>query len=140
MTWNFNLIAIAGALLLLALLTWWLPAALVERELPAAPRAHEPDYSIEQFTATSLNEAGRPRYKLSAARLDHYPDDLTTHLRAPRLIQYGEGTPVHTTANEGWISPDGKTIRFQGQVRVSRGRDPSTRDEATANEMLVQLE
>ena len=143
MTGHFNRLAIAAVLAALAVLSWWLPNALAPRSgLFGTEGRHEPDYTIENFTATEMNAQGQRKHELRAAKLVHYADDDTSDLTQPYLIQFSPDTaPVHTRADRGRITPDGKEIFMQGNVRVTRGAsgaDPA--GEVQTREMRVILE
>ncbi len=141
MTGAFNKTAVTLVLLVLAALTWWMPNALV------APTAlfdqqtrHDPDYTIEIFTATAMDERGEKKYILSAKKLTHYPDDQTAHLLEPRLIQYQPGAaPVYTTADNGRTSRDQKYLLMTGNVRVTQGANGAG-GELRTQELRVYLE
>lgn len=128
MTLDARRLAIAAALLLLAVGSWWLTRAVT----PPAPvfdgkARHDPDYTIQDFTATVMNEQGRRRYTLSATLLIHYGDDGSSDLTQPYLIQYREGlAPVYTRADRGRIPKDGQEIIMSGNVESTQGRDPKT--------------
>jgi len=122
----FSLTLAAG----LAALTLWLER-MVDAPRGSQPNAleHDPDFIVEQFTATSLDKAGRPEYGLAARRMTHYPDDETTELEEPRLVQYrAEGPPVRISAERGTVTKDGEEVRLYGNVVVVRegtkGRAP----------------
>ena len=114
----------AVLLALVAVGAWW--NWHNERSAPneQAPAGHRPDYTIDDFTSTVMHANGQKKYRLQAARLVHYPDDDTSHLTAPYLIQYPlQGTPVHTRADSAVVPAGAREIRMQGNVRVTRGRD-----------------
>lgn len=116
--------ALLLTVLLLAALAWWLPNALVTPavSLLELRARHDPDYVIEHFTATAMDQQGRPKYRLIAQRLVHYPDDLTSHLTEPRLTQFRPGeAPVHTRADAGLLTPDQKYLLMRGNVHVTQG-------------------
>lgn len=143
MTEHFNLIAIAAVLLILAALSWWLPTALTPRgNLFTGESRHDPDYIIENFVATEMTPQGQPKHELRAAKLVHYADDDSAELTKPYLIQYSaDAAAVHTRADRGQVSPDGKQILMRGNVRVTRGGsgdDPG--GEVQTQEMRVILE
>jgi len=122
----FSLVLAAG----LAGLTMWLERA-VQAPAGAAPNAleHDPDFIVERFTATSLDKAGRPESRLTARRMTHYPDDETTELEEPRLVQYREqGPPVRISAERGTVTKNGEEVRLYGNVLLVRdgakGRPP----------------
>jgi LPS export ABC transporter protein LptC len=101
-----------GVLGTMAALGIWLQVSLLEPPAvkPALSSTHEPDYYIQEFTATGRDEAG-VIYVLKAERLVHFPDDNTSLLDAPHLVQYQGDQPLrHTTSESGWLSGDGKDV------------------------------
>jgi len=142
-TAHFNRLAVLALLVALAALSWWLPNALTPRgNLFGGEARHEPDYTIENFTAIEMDAQGWSKHELRAAKLEHYADDDSADLTQPYLVQYArDAAPVHTRADRGRVSPDGKEILMQGNVRVTRGAsgtDPS--GEVQTREMRVILE
>ncbi len=142
MTWDSNKTIIAVVLLLLLGLSLWLPSALVKpvTALNNEPR-HEPDYHAENFTSTMMNAQGKPKYVLRGRKITHFPDDNTSLLEQPQLTQYTQGAaPLHTTADRGKIYNHGKELLMLGNVRVTRGKDPSgPGGEISAQELHVVL-
>lgn len=140
---HFNRIAVAAVLLGLAAVIWWLPNALVPRGAGVeAERRHEPDYTIENFTAIAMDASGWRKHELRAVRLDHFPDNDTMELERPYLVQYSpDGPPVHTRADRGVTAPNAKEILMRGNVRVTRGASgKGPAGEVVAQEMRVLLE
>ena len=136
-------LALGITLAAVALGSWWATRSVA----PPAPTAdartrHEPDYIIENFDATTMNEHGARRYDLKAKRLVHYPDDDTSHLTEPQLVQYPlEGTPVVTRADTGVMPGDGREILMRGNVHVTRTADKrSPGGEMTADDLRVELD
>jgi lipopolysaccharide export system protein LptC len=114
----FSLALAAG----LAALTMWLERT-VQAPSGSQPNAleHDPDFIVEHFTATNLDKAGRPESRLTARRMTHYPDDETTELEEPRLVQFREqGPPVRISAERGTVTKDGDEVRLYGNVVVLR--------------------
>ena len=114
----FSLALVAG----LAMLTLWLERAVQE---PGGSRPdltqHDPDFIVERFTATKLDETGRPESTLTAERMVHYPDDATTELEDPLLVQLPErGPPVRISAERGTVMKDGEEVRLYGNVVITR--------------------
>lgn len=135
---------LAGVVLLaLALGSWWLTRRAAA-PLPTAPpaSAREPDYVIDNFLAHAMNPAGRPRYRLSAERLLHYPDDDTAHLIEPVLVQFLPGGARTTTrADTGVMPGDGSEILMRGNVHVTRSADTGTAGgEIVAERLRVELD
>ena len=82
---------------------------------------HDPDYIIDNFTATTLNEKGKIRFVMSANKMLHYPDDDTTQLMAPQLASYtAEHPPLRMTALNGEISRKGDEIFLRNDVTIVR--------------------
>ena len=136
-------IAIAASLLLLATGSWWLTrtVAVPEKTFDGKLR-HDPDYTIENFHATVMDERGQRRYTLSAIRLIHYGDDGSSDLEQPYLVQYQEGSaPIHTRADKGWMPKERNEILLQGNAISARGRDPrSAGGEIHVDKMKILLD
>lgn len=140
---HFNRVALAVALLGLAALMWWLPTAFTPHgELFETAKQHEPDYIIENFTATVMDARGYRKHELRAARAEHYADDDTIVIERPYIVQYTpDGPPLHTRADRGYTATGSREILMRGNVRVTRGaRAGSPAGEVTAQEMRVLLE
>lgn len=112
----------AGLLLMLAMLTFWLDRVAQ----PLQPKSdgssrHDPDYTVENFTATRMGTDGLPRHTLTAAKMVHYPDDDTTHLDMPHFTRFESGkAPLHIQSAKGLISSEGEHAYFTGNVLVTR--------------------
>jgi lipopolysaccharide export system protein LptC len=120
-------------MLLLAMLTFWLDRT-VELAVPATPRppSHTPDYTVDKFVLTRLSETGDARYSLAAASMLHYPDDDTSHLTAPRLVQSATGKPeTRISAARGLVSSDGHEVRLYDNVEMRKAgeRGPKATDD-----------
>jgi lipopolysaccharide export system protein LptC len=134
-----------AVVLLLATLTgasWWLSRTAREVEIPVAgPARHEPDYIVEKLSSVSLLPDGRRKYTLAATKLTHYADDGSAELEQPLLVQYGDGAPVHTRADRGWLPRDSSHIVMTGHVRTAKGRDPKNAGgEILAERMKIILD
>jgi len=112
----------AGLLVLLAMLSFWLNSTVQ----PPQPKndgssRHDPDYTVENFTATRLGMNGLPHHTLSAARMVHYPDDDSTHLDRPHFTRFESGmAPMHVRSAKGLLSKEGEHAYFTGNVVVTR--------------------
>jgi lipopolysaccharide export system protein LptC len=107
--------------LTLALLSFWLERTAREAPAPPAQLRHDPDYSIEQFTITDFSRAGAAESTLSAAKMVHYPDDDSTALVAPRLVQSKPEQPRLTlSADRGTLSRDGAELFLHDNVLLRR--------------------
>lgn len=99
----------------------WLQNALIEDppELQDFDQRHDPDYYIENFTATGMDKNGQRRFVIEAERMAHFPDDDTALLDFPHVIEYEDGfAPRHTYADSGWMSSTGDEILLTGNVKI----------------------
>ena len=114
-------------LLLLLGATYWLD----QQVLPLPPHAddskrHDPDYIINNLSATTLNEHGKPHYLMTAEKMVHYPDDDSTHMVQPRMVSlHADRPPVYVSALRGKVSSDGEQVFLQDDVKVVRGASAS---------------
>jgi lipopolysaccharide export system protein LptC len=105
----------------LALLTFYLDRAVREEQTHPALRRHDPDYLVANFTTTTYNKDGAPETILSAAKMIHYPDDDSTDLIAPRMVQSkGAGPRMTVSAQRGALSRDGEEIFLYDNVLLVR--------------------
>ena len=109
-------------------LAWWLQQ---DGELPApaeADKERRPDYTVDNFTATTMDEHGRPDRQLVAVQLRHYPDDGSNELDAPELTLHVEdGPPWLIRSDSAWISEDQDRIWLHGDVYLDREVGETTR-------------
>lgn len=127
-------------MLLLAMLTLWLERT-VELTTAVAPRTvtHEPDYVVEKFNLQRLSADGEPRYRLSAARMVHFPDDDSSHLTEPRLIQTSPGkVETRASALRGVVSSDGREVKLYEQVELFRAGAVSSTPGGRSDDLRVR--
>ena len=111
-------------LLMLALagLTFWLER-IVREEEGAHPslRRHDPDYIVDNLNHTRFNAQGLVESTLAAVKMLHYPDDDSTDLVAPHLVQTKPNEPrVTLTAERGVLSQDGEEVFLYDNVLLVR--------------------
>ena len=115
-------------LLMLALagLSLWLERTVREEEgLHPSLRRHDPDYIIENLVHTRFNSLGAVESTLVASKMVHYPDDDTTELVAPRMVQTKPNEPrVTLTADRGTLSQDGEEVFLYDNVVLVREGGP----------------
>jgi len=113
-------------MLALAGLTFWLERTVREED-GAHPslRRHDPDYVVDNLAHTRFNMQGVVESTLAAAKMLHYPDDDSTDLVAPRMVQTKPNEPrVTLTADRGTLSQDGEEVFLYGNVLVVRAAGP----------------
>jgi lipopolysaccharide export system protein LptC len=109
-------------LLLLMAATFWLNSQVQSSVTgPNKNLRHDPDYIIDNFTATTLDEQGKIRYVMSAKKMWHYPDDDTTLLELPQIISLSaDHPPMHMTALKGEFSAKGDEVFLRDNVVIVR--------------------
>lgn len=102
--------------------TYWLNQQVQPEEAePDSSARHDPDAIVENFSAINLNEQGVPRFIMAAKKMQHYPDDDSTTLEAPRLTLLSAERPaIHATAKRGTISSKGNEVFLHDNVEVLR--------------------
>ena len=106
---------------MVGLLGIWLQNELIEEEPEEQNynQRHDPDYYIENFTATGLDKNGQRRFVIEAERMVHFPDDDTALLDNPHVIEYEIGfAPRHTYSDSGWMNSSGDEILLTGNVKI----------------------
>jgi len=111
-------------MLALAALSFWLERTVrVEEGAHPSLRRHDPDYIVDNLKHTRFNAVGAVESTLAAAKMLHYPDDDTTDLIAPHLVQTKTNEPrVTVTANRGTVSEDGEEVFLYDNVLLVRDR------------------
>jgi lipopolysaccharide export system protein LptC len=110
-----------GLMLALAALTFYLDRAVNDEDTHPAMRRHDPDYIVVNFTTTTYNRDGAAESTLSASRMEHFPDDDTTELTAPRVVQTKPDQPRMTLrADRGKLSRDGEDVYLYDNVVLER--------------------
>ena len=113
-------------MLALAALTFWLERTVRDEEgVHPSLRRHDPDYVVDNLTHTRFNVQGLVDSTLAAAKMLHYPDDDSTDLVTPRMVQTKPNEPrVTLTADRGTLSQDGEEIFLYGNVLLVRDAGP----------------
>ena len=107
--------------LALALLSFWLERTLRVEERHPALRRHDPDFQVENFTVQKFDSAGVLVASLAAAKMVHYPDDDSTELSAPRVVQTKPDAPrLAVSADRGALSQNGEEVFLYGNVLLQR--------------------
>ncbi len=124
---NKNLI-VGSLFILLAGGSWWLVQTSGVEDSEHISAAHTPDYYVDNFTVSTMGPDGKPKQKLTADRMLHYPDDDSTELTRPHMVLYEADTPPWQVRSEtGWVSGDGKLVLLNGEVKIDRAAAPGIR-------------
>ncbi|MCX7142391.1 MAG: LPS export ABC transporter periplasmic protein LptC [Proteobacteria bacterium] len=128
-------------ILALAAASLWLERAVQgpERDHSGKSR-HDPDFIADNFGIVKMNAAGKPEYTLSAERMLHYPDDETTSIIGPRLVQRHEtAMPIVIRSDRGLVSKSGDDASFYGNVVVVREAGKGQKELRVQTEYLQVL-
>jgi lipopolysaccharide export system protein LptC len=123
-------------LLALALLTFWLDRAVREEQLHPSLKRHDPDFIVENFTITRYDGEGRVESTLTATKMRHFPDDDTTELESPLVVQTKPDKARMTlTSERGALSQDGVDVFLYDNVLLVR----DARDQAPEQRMTTSF-
>ncbi|MBI1731330.1 MAG: LPS export ABC transporter periplasmic protein LptC [Gammaproteobacteria bacterium] len=116
---NQRALWLLGLFLVAGLTTWLLRYLTAERGGPDAGAFHDPDYYMEDFSTLTMEEDGRPKHRLRAVYMAHYPADDTTELLRPGMEIYRIGRlPLFISAERGWVTDDNNVVILRGAVRL----------------------
>lgn len=128
-TWS----SLLPPLLLLAAAYWLNQQVQPLSPLSSSSKRHDPDFIVHNFSATSLNDLGTPRFMVAAQKMLHYPDDDSTHLEAPRITSFNPGSAaLHASASTGTISGKGDEVFLRDNVKIVRAANvlPGSRSQS----------
>ena len=128
-------------MLALAAASLWLDRAVRGPEYDRSGKSrHDPDFVAENFGIVKMNAAGKPEYTLSAERMLHYPDDGSTSIVLPRMVQrHATAPPVVIRADRGLVSRNGEEASFEGKVVVVREAGKGQKELRVETEYLQVL-
>jgi len=119
---KLQIVSVILLVILIGAFSNWLLTSLETqpRILPREVR-HEPDYFLQNFSATSMDKDGMAQHRLVADYLEHYPDDDTLVIRQLKLDLFRENLPPWTArANQGVVYERGERIQLSGEVELHR--------------------
>lgn len=105
-------------MMLLVGITYWI-SHIMEGEATSRPLRHDPDYIISHFKVRRFDVNGMLRHTLIAEKMTHYPDDDTTLVISPHLINHRH-PQTEIFAQQALVSKDSKEVDFINDVRVVR--------------------
>ncbi len=114
-----------GAMLIMVALTlasYWVLKQL-QPDLFATHRSqrHVPDFYMENFVTTTMDETGVPKRRVEAEYMAHYPDTDTHEFQRPDMLIYQPNRgPWHVRSERGWLSASGDVMLLLGKVHIWR--------------------
>ncbi len=106
--------------------SWWLLGQLEsDQDEQLSSERHVPYIYMNAFSTRVMGASGRVVRELEARTMVHYADTETSEFSDPHVIMYREdGPPWHIKSETGWVSADGDTMRFNGEVLIWREEGP----------------
>ena len=105
----------------LALLSLWFQELFKETPIIKAKKdSHFPDYFMENFSLTSLNQQGEPAYIVNGQRLEHFADDNSAELQQPVIEFRSDQGHWSISANRATIYADETVIHLYENVQLRR--------------------
>ena len=125
-------------LMLLLAGTYWLNQQVHPfEEKPDDNKRHDVDYSVENISSVTLDQFGHARYLMTAEKMWHYPDDDTTYLDHPHLVNLPEHSwPTVTSSQTGKVSTHGDEVFLYDNVKIVRLPDTPKDDLTFSTEYL----
>ena len=119
--------------LLITIFTRWLLTSVEEPAQPGTAEAlHNPDYFINNFSATLYDAKGKPGFKLSGSQLDHYPDDDSMHIQNLQLEYTDSG-------NQKWRASSKRAIAYKEIEVMHMHDDVIVKRDATIQNNVITL-
>jgi lipopolysaccharide export system protein LptC len=105
-----------------AAVTLWLDRQVQPPETVASGKGrHDPDYIADKLTVTRIGPDGVVRYRLDAVRMLHYPDDDSTFLVTPKVVNFrGAGVTMTASSKTATLSSNGENVYLIDDVRLIR--------------------
>ncbi len=105
----------------IAIISYWFQLD-IEQELDTNTQAnsHFPDYFMENFSITSMNEQGMAQYRLSAKKMRHFDDDGSSEFEQPFLTFNEPNNTISVQAKRARHLKDRNIIHLYDKVIIYR--------------------
>lgn len=127
-------------IVLLAIASGWFFDSIDKNPIKTKEKPrHAPDYFLKNFTATTMDDKGKPAYKIKAGYLEHFPDDNSMELQQPFFTFY-EKNVINWTAqsNNAVVLQADERINLNGAVVLNQiSRYKNTRPMSLTAEQLT---
>ncbi|MDR0997007.1 MAG: LPS export ABC transporter periplasmic protein LptC [Zoogloeaceae bacterium] len=106
---------------LLAGLSFWLASIVEVSLIPEDKQRHDPDIYATDFNVDRYDAEGALRYRLTAPKMRHYPDDDSSEIDDPFLENFRADAPkVEMRAKLAVVTENGKHVEMKDDVRLVR--------------------
>jgi lipopolysaccharide export system protein LptC len=100
---------------------WTLSRLDLDLFAPNAERPHTPDFYMENFVTTKMDEFGAVHRRVEAEYMAHFPDTDTREFQKPYMVMYRQAAqPWHVRSERGWLSASGDVMLLLGKVHIWR--------------------
>ncbi len=112
------------ALFVFCAASWWVVTDLSDPDTVGDSVSGDlPEFYMEKFSTTTMDENGRPKHTLTGERMTIYPNQ-TKEVEQPHLIVYEENRPPwHATSERVEVSADDTLMVLYGDVRLWRNNE-----------------
>lgn len=129
-------------IILLAVVSGWIFESIENSPVLTKEKLrHDPDYFLKNFTATTMDNTGKPVYQVKANHLDHYPDDDSMKLQQPLFSFYENNIKTWTAqANEAIVLQQSEIIHLMGDVVLNQIISSDTLSDISTAAMILTAE
>lgn len=129
-----------AVLTMLAGFTFWLDQASRDEGTGSRSKLrHDADYWAEDFTVRRFGTDGSPQHLLTAQRMEHFPDDDSTEITAPRLVFEREARKTVLTASTARLDAKGEHVQLIDDVLLVQQGDKDGGDTVISTSLLHVL-
>jgi lipopolysaccharide export system protein LptC len=122
--------------------TWW-ASDYAQRAVeldPPAKNTHEPDTWAKNIVLLRSNEQGLTVSRLEGDYLEHFPDDDSYDIKAPRAFNVKTDSPMTlATSDHAQLLDDGNRIVMQGNAVLTRLGNEKNSAMTFSSEQLTML-
>ena len=105
----------------IAITSFWFLQDITDKQVEDKKTAERfPDYFMDNFTITNMNQQGQPEYQLEATKMLHYPDDDSTELTQPFIKVTQTDNNITIKASRAIFLQKKNTIYLHDNVIIHR--------------------
>lgn len=113
---------VLAILIIVAIFALWLQEDVKKApDIDSQTSTRFPDYFMENFSITSMNEAGAPAYTLKAKKMLHYSDEDYSELENPQMIFSDTNSHFTIHASSAKFQQSNNLIHLHDNVIIQRG-------------------
>lgn len=114
-----ELLTIVLLIFAVAVTWWWLDRAQQGDQLESAIGDQHPEAFFREVVVTTMGDDGAPMHRLTAERMDHFPNNSTAELVEPFLLVFqGEESPWEVRSKTAVAQLENDNVWLLGGVRA----------------------